>query len=520
LDGGEALRPGDMRLAVDSAPRRPTRLAWAIDRRLTIGAAIVLGAVALMAPCFVAGHPNIFPDTSAYHLIGQWLAEQAGLTFDHGFGLMRHRRDLGMFFTMAGARSPYYGLLLFFTTVQGSAWAIVAVQALAASALIALTLRVVLRRLRLRHFAVAIAFLTLASTLPYFVSFVMPDVFLGLGALSAILLLVFFDRLTRPERWSLGVFLAVTLTFHATNAPAILALVLTAVAALVLEALPARPTRAALAIVACGLVVSVGAGALYPVAVQALAHRELSRPPFLTARLLADGPGRVYLRKACVGDAAPFAVCRYRALPLTDANDILWSMNPRKGAFEPADHATRLTMTREEPRFVAAVIAAYPVVTLERLAMDSVNELTQVSVLDTLGYSDRALIGAGPHFKPLIDAVRFCIRRPSYCNTTPAQEVSEDVLRGTLIACALYLAARLALRAFEVRLWLHRAPLSPRLAAAVVGVFVLMVVNALVCGALSGVYARYEMRIAWLVPLFAILAFLETRTPSVAETVR
>ncbi len=511
MDGGEALRPGDMRLDAVPAPRRPARRAAGIDRRGIIGAAIILGAVTLMAPCFVAGHPNIFPDTSAYHLIGQWLAEQAGLEFDHGYGLMRHRRDLGMFFTMAGARSPYYGLLLFFTTIRGTAWAIVAVQALAASALLALTLRVILRRLRLRHFAGAIAFLTLTSTLPYFVSFVMPDVFLGLGALSAILLLVFFDRLTRPERWGLGVFLAVILTFHATNPPAIMALALTAVAAVAIRALPTRPTCAGLAIIAAGLVISIGAGALYPVAVQALAHRELSRPPFLTARLLADGPGRVYLRKACVGDTAPFAICRYRALPLTDANDILWSMNPRKGAFEPADHEARLTMTRQEPRFVAAVIAAYPFVTLERLARDSFDELTEVSVLDTLGYSDRALIGAGPHFKPLIDAVRFCVRRPSYCNTTPAQEVSEDVLRGTLIACALYLAARLALSAFEVRLWLHRAPLSPRLAAAVVAVFVLMVVNALICGALSGVYARYEMRIAWLVPLFALLAFLETR---------
>jgi hypothetical protein len=92
--------------------------------------------------------------------------------------------------------------------------------------------------------------------------------------------------------------------------------------------------------------------------------------------------------------------------------------------------------------------------------------------------------------------------------------VSEDILRGALIVSALYLAARLALSALKVRLWIHRAPLSPRMAAAAVAVLTLMVVNAVICGALSGVYARYEMRIAWLTPLFAALAWFETAMPA------
>jgi hypothetical protein len=477
--------------------------------RLTIAAAILLGALALMAPCFLVGHPDVFPDTSAYHLVGQWLAEQAGLSFDTGFGLVRHKRDLGMFFTMAGARSPYYGLLLFFATVWGSAWTMAAVQALTASALIAVAHRVVLGRLRLGAFAATIALLTLASTLPFFVSFMMPDVFLGLGALGAILLLFFFDRLTLRARWGLGIFVAVTMTFHATNAPAILALAIVAAAGAATKALPRRATWTGIAIIVGGVVASAAAAAAYAPTVQALAHRELSRPPFLSARLLADGPGRVYLRHVCVDDSRPFVLCRWRALPLDDANDILWAVRRSKAVFEPADHDTRLAITREEPRFVLSVIEAAPLATLERLAKDSLDELTMVSVVDTLGYGDRSLIATGPKFPPPIAPLRFCVRRPLYCSSTPAQLISEDILRGTLIAATLYLVARLTMSAFKAPRRRWTGPLSPRLAAAAVAVLTLMVVNAVICGALSGVYARYEMRIAWLTPLFAILAWFE-----------
>jgi hypothetical protein len=484
------------------------------SRRIGAAAAVALGALALMTPCFLVGHPDVFPDTSAYHLIGQWLAEQAGLRFDTGFGLVRHRADLGLFFTMAGARSPYYGLLLFFTTVWGSAWAMAALQGLAASALIALSLRVILRRLRLGEFAVTIALLTLASSLPFFVSFMMPDVFLGLGSLGAILLLFFFDRLSVGERWLVGVFVAATLTFHTTNAPAILVIALVAAGASAAGRIPAKPTRAGLAIVGAGVVAALAATAIYAPTVRVLAHRELSRPPFLSARLLADGPGRVYLRKVCTDDRTPFVMCRWRALPLDDANDILWSVHRNRGLFEPADHDTRLAITREEPRFVLAVIRFAPLATLRRLAEDSVYELTMVSVVDTLGYGDHSLIASGPQFRPPLPGVSFCVRRPFYCSSTPLQLVSEDILRGALIASAIFLLARLALSALAVRVWIHRAPLSPRLAAAIVAVLTLMVVNAVICGALSGVYARYEMRIAWLAPLFAALAWFETRLPA------
>jgi hypothetical protein len=389
----------------------------------------------------------------------------------------------------------------------------VSVQALAASALVAVALRAVLRRLRLRDFAAAIALLTLGSSLPYFVSFLMPDVFLGLAALAAVLLLFFVDRLGRLERWGLGLFLGVSLTFHATNPPAILVMVVIATGALMIRALPARPTRMGIAIVGAGLLAALAAGGLYPWAVGRITHMELSRPPFLAARLLADGPGRRYLRAACV-HGSPFVLCNYRQVPMTDANDILWGISPKKGVFEPAPVAARLAMTHEEPRFVAAVIAAEPLVTLWDFVADSGKQLALVSIVDTLGYSDRTLVASSPRFAPPFGALRYCVRgRTGYCYSTAAQLVAEDIIRGVLIVSAAYLVLRLALSMAAVRTAFHRAPLSPRLMAASCAVAALILVNAVICGALSGAYPRYEMRVMWLVPLFALFAALESARP-------
>ena len=478
-------------------------------RRFWTLTAIVLGAVSLIAPALLVGHPDVFPDTSAYELIGQWFIEQLGVHPHGGFGYLRHRADLKMFFTIAGARSPLYGMLLFAVSDRGSAWAMIALQALSASALIALTLRVVLGRWRLIEYAIVIGLLTLASTLPFFVSFVMPDVFLGLGALTAILMLFYFEQISQTQRWALGAGLALTLSFHATNAPAVLSLTLVAAAAIWLGTLPGRPARQGLAVVLGCAGLSLVIGALYPWTVERLSHRELSRPPFLSARLLADGPGRDYLQAACA-KGTPFVLCAYQNRPMTDANSILWSTDRRRGIFETANYPTRLAMTKEEPRFVAAAVRAEPLRTAWLLVRDSAFELTDVSVLDTLGYGDHGLIAKGPRFSPILPGMLFCVRRPSYCNSTPFQLVSEDVLRWSLIGAVLYIGVRLACAVARVRVVLRLHPLPPRLAAAACGVFVLLLADAVICGALSGVYPRYEMRIAWLAPLFAALAWLQS----------
>jgi hypothetical protein len=482
-------------------------------RRLSLLLAVALGAASLLIPAVIVGHPNVFPDTSAYELMGQWFLEQAGFPTEGAYGYLHHRADLSMFFTIAGARSPYYGVLLYLITDRGSAWAMAALQALAASALVAVTVRVTLGGFRIMAFAAVTAVLTLATTLPYFVSFIMPDLCLGLGALAAILLLFHFDHLGALERWALGAGLLFTLLAHATNPPVIFVLVLAAGAAIWARLLPGRSARGGLVLVTIAVVGGVIGGFLYPISVRALSHYELSRPPFMSARLLADGPGRDYLHAHCGKDSSltrqPFTLCRFRDKKMVDANTILWAADKTRGVFEPSDYDSRLALTHEEPRFVAAVIAAEPLRTAWLLASDSYYELVDVSVLDTLGYSDHGLIARGPRVSVSLPGVQTCVRKPNYCTSTAFQRVSQEVLRWTLIGAAAYLAARLACGLTRVRAVVLLSPLPPRLLAVVCAVVILLIANAIICGALSGVYARYQMRIAWLLPLMAILAWLQ-----------
>ncbi|MDE2357084.1 MAG: hypothetical protein KGL69_10055 [Alphaproteobacteria bacterium] len=464
--------------------------------------AVTLGALALMTPAVLVGHPNVFPDTSAYELIGQWLFERMGLDPRGGFSVMRHRADLGLFFTMAGARSPTYSLALFAITNPGSAWAMAGLQSLIGSALIALALRVTLGRFRIGPFAALIAGMTLFTSLPWFAILMMPDVFMGYAALAAVLLIVDFDRLTRLEQVMLALGLALALSFHASNPPILMAIVVVAALAIAVRALPAG--RAAPGLAICLL--AAGAAVLtllaYPRLVEALAHRPLSRPPFLTARLLADGPGRDYLAKACA-EGEPLALCPYQGRPMTDANAILWSPSKTEGVYEPAPYSVRLAMTRQEPAFVRGVIFLEPWRTLSNLARDAWEELIDVNVIDTLGYRDYALIARGPGFAPPFPAMRVCVRRPNLCYPTPFQLASQGALQAGLILGAGYLILRLLAGWAWIGRRLPLAPLAGREAVATLAVLAVTVGNAVFCGAISGVFPRYQMRMDWIVPLWA-----------------
>jgi hypothetical protein len=74
------------------------------------------------------------------------------------------------------------------------------------------------------------------------------------------------------------------------------------------------------------------------------------------ARLLADGPGGLYLDSVCP-ETATFFVCAYRNGSLETADQFLWSS---AGVFQTLPVEQRLRLIEEEPRFVTAVAMHYP----------------------------------------------------------------------------------------------------------------------------------------------------------------
>lgn len=288
----------------------PTAPVAAVRRKLTARAQFAFAAVVFLGclvPAVLNRYPLVFPDTESYILAAQIFRP----TFVRAFG---------------------YGAFLGATGGLLSLWLPVAVQA-------ALTAWLVTRAVALDSsrwppawrapVALALLAVVLLSHAPWLASWVQPDLFTGLLALSVFLLVEHRDRLPRWERVAIFCVVVGCVTVHLTHAPLLAGLGAFALGALGLavlwrggQDLVVRLRRTAvLALLAAAL----GWGALG--AANWITYRSFSGSMagsvFLFARLAADGEAATALRPEC--DAGkPWAVCRFLdRLDLT-ADEFLW----------------------------------------------------------------------------------------------------------------------------------------------------------------------------------------------------
>ena len=139
-------------------------------RRLKIAMAIVVGACFFSVPALINGFPFVFPDSADY-----------------------------LVFTPHIYRSPFYGLFIFFFHLDQFIWAPVLAQALIASHLIWVFVRIYAGQPRLRWFASVVLILGLFSSLPFFVGFIMPDFFTAVIILASISLASSRRRLEKSK---------------------------------------------------------------------------------------------------------------------------------------------------------------------------------------------------------------------------------------------------------------------------------------------------------------------------------
>jgi hypothetical protein len=459
------------------------------------------------------GRPVVFADANIYdwmgrlqiralrHAIEPVLAgpvskPQDPDTVEEDLGNMRLRR------TEMGARSPWFGLVFFLTTEAGGLWAYAALQAVAASYAVRALWRAALGGGIVEHLAV-IALSAAGTTLPFFVGFAMPDLWAGLG-LAALGTLVFLpERMGRATSAALFLLVLAALTFHQSNALAAApALAAAALAARGVWGVPWPRMAPGLRLFAVALAGAISLQAGYAMAVHAATGETLRSPPFLAARILADGPGRAYLRRSC-GEGAGWALCRFKDLPLDDSQDILWSGDPRKGVFGRAGVDERIRIDREQLRFVFAAIAADPVGAARGALWDAWRTLISVNLEDPLrdpyfyltdpDWRDSYIADLVHDLGPCGPDERGC--RPRF---DPAQlALWHGAVCIAALAWLVWAASRRRTRdlVFDSRL----GPLILFLLAAVV-------LNAVATGVLSGPFARYQARIAWLPPLAALLA--------------
>ena len=486
---------------------------------------VLAGVLMLMGAVLANGRPSVFTDTDDYFVEGRTFAYTIAYALhiktppppptdpEDIADAKQAAADLRMSHTEIGARSPYYGLLLYSTQRIGTIWLTTFVQALVGAWLVFMLWRMALPAAPAWSAYAMQGAVAFGSTLPFFASFTMPDVFSGYAVSGALMLLVYWDRLRLIERWMIGLIIGTAMTFHTSHVLDTVAI--TGVAGglmLLLRAKGLGPAKAVVAVLAT-VVCAVAATSIYKEAVHVKTGDELRRPPFLAMRVIADGPGRDYLRYACPR-GAKWVLCQFKDLPLDDSQDLLWSDDRKKGIFNVTTFDNRLQMEREETSFVLHAVAFEPV---QQVAASLENWFWQLTMI----YLDDPL--KNPHYYLtndywsttnlpwLINHAADCGRDHWACSPRLSMDASA-VLHSALFLVGLALMV-LRLAQADMRsgfkTWSFQwGEERTRLMVLLTLLMAAILINGFVCGALSGPFARYQARITWLITAGAAVSMI------------
>ena len=493
------------------------RLAVPLSRGLQGLGLSLLGAAILMWVALADGRPAVFSDTALYYDQAEYLFEalhwvspnQAVSPPGDPAALPVRAGEANVAASIDGARSPVYGAVVYALQRAGGLWLVAAAQAWAASGAVYLLYRASAPSARRWGYLVLMAGLAVLTTLPVFTGWIMPDAMAGVAACGLLVLLVYPDRLGRGALGGVVALTAYGLAVHRSNL--LDAAGAAACAAALLRLFGARwrslGARLALVALAAGAAVAVSLSLSGPI--QARAGQPIGSPPFMSARVLADGPGRRYLRRVCAATETPYALCAFRNRPLATSDQILWSHARSQAVFYAASPVNRLRMAREDARFALAVTVAEPWAQGWAAARNAAQQFAFAYVDDPL--RDQGFYVTDDFWRRtvlprILPGAAQCADDDG-CPTRVAKPVSWVLEGAGLILAALILAWRLSaadvtavLRHPQATGWRDQRARTLASLGVVLG---LLIVNAAVCGALSGPFPRYQARLVWLFPLQA-----------------
>ncbi|MEK7858356.1 MAG: hypothetical protein AAB320_04360 [Elusimicrobiota bacterium] len=437
---------------------------------LTTALLLCAGALLLLWGAFYNGFPLVYNDTGTYLSSGLDLA----LPLD---------------------RPIFYGLFLRATQVLGrSLWLPIAAQALIVSWLVLLVIRTVRPAATTLERAAILLLLAFGTALPWFCGQLMADVFAGLLALSAYLLIFQRASLSRRETLLVGALFTLSLLVHSANVP---------VAAVLLGLLALdRRLRAGLRLPAVLLLTALVAARMVSRALETDEYRPRYTHVWLMARLIDSGLADRLLQERCA--EKNYALCPHKGPPMrTGYSAYFWSSDSpleRIGGWEHSGAATWPVLI-DAGRY-------FPIANFTSIAANGVRQFFSYATGDGLwGY----------------EAVSFVSRviHERYPRGAPAFDASRQQ-RGALLGeiaplsklHALLAGLALALAALSL-LPLPFAP--PSQVKGLLGyALVFCVVHALVCAGVL-VTDRFGARVVWLVVFAAGLAGLELLNPGARE---
>jgi hypothetical protein len=427
-------------------------------------------------------------------------------------------------------RSIYYGVFLLTADVLGSLWLGIAAQAFIVILSIYMTFLVVMPYSTAhRATFITVVVLGLLSSLPFYVSYVMPDFLTGIVILAIANLIAFGARMRRWMFPVWGALLLFGLVSHASH-------ILIAGAMIAGWALVQVRTRRALftvqlAVCLGALGTAVAAEAIFFKMTESRHGATPVRPPFLMARTISDGPGYSYLVENCANQK--FRICDFIDVLPQPSDDILWSQDPETGVYRISDAKTQKELSDQQAKFVLAVLR-HDLIGQIKASLHGFSKQFMMIKLNEFSYHPS--LGSYLHDKFPNEYKKKLEQTLLYRNSFPLNQVNFVVVASTIlffvygVSCVVILmmtpkgppengpAARASAGGGFI---------INRLASAVLQhgkkdilIFVAVVagavcLNAAVTGILSTPHDRYQARVAWLVPFLAMyLACLLSRPSS------
>jgi hypothetical protein len=439
------------------------------------GGAVLLGALMLTWPAFYNGFPLIYPDSMTYIADG---------------GVVARALLLHQFRDYYGVRSFFYSLGILPFHLKISLWPIVALQCLLVAWIVWLVARSVAPRRMVAHYLLLVLFLSLLTSASWYADFIMPDILGPLVYLSFYLLAFARDTLSRAER--LGVYLIAVwgITSHATHLLVAAGLF---VILLVFAAFERKPfLRRVLSLGELAAIIAVAAVAQMALHGYLYGKPSLNgeRPPYMMARIVADGPARWYLENNC--PRLQWAVCNHLSQFTINPDDFLWSEN---GAYWSASDAERAQIDQEEMPLVLATVRAYP---FQQLSRSAANFRDQFMAFGLYGFGPNGWMLQ--QIEEMMPSVRASYLGSRQAHDALPLDLFTEIQWWTIIASLAAMAVLIPL------LWRRH---STRLAGLTLVVVAAVVANAGVTGVLSVVDDRYQCRVIWLVPLLAAIFLLD-----------
>jgi hypothetical protein len=385
-----------------------------------------------------------------------------------------------------GLRSLIYclGILPFHLNV--TPWPVVAFNALLTAYVLWLTVRSILPKKTVVRYLALVLPLSLSTALSWSVAWIMPDI-LGPALYLSIYLLVFArESLSRNERRIIVLIAWWSVASHITH------LLLAGIVCTLLALLPVVRRLTALHYVGRVVTIVIAAAAAQ-VALHSYLYGKPSLqgkgPPFLLARVIADGPGRWYLQRRC-GDLH-FEVCRHVDNLPGDMGDFLWGDD---GIWICSSEQQKERLRDEQARIVMGTLLEYP---REQLLISADHFWQQ---LHTFGLSDYE---PDPYVLEMADTV-VPVSRSRYLQTRQAHETLHEEFFAT--AQDWTVMTSLVVLGTWFAFARHR---SSRLVGLTAIILTVVIANAAVTGTMSTADDRYQARVIWLVPLLAGVCVLE-----------